>query len=225
MKKIVITALFALAFLLPSHAQYRFGISVDPQVSWLGSDKKAISGDGNIVGVGFGLNIEKYFEQRYAMYSGIFYESTGGVLTYKNGTFLDTKDQDNYKVDPGEKMKYRLQYFTIPVGFKIKSNEIGHNILYANVGLKTSLLYRAKGTTQSKPAGINTPELDSEVLDGEMNFINLGYQIGIGTEYNLGADMSLILGVTYNNGLTNTISSSSAHINLNNVSFKLGVMF
>ena len=37
--------------------------------------------------------------------------------------------------------------------------------------------------------------------------------------------MSLIFGITYNNGLTNTLNNSSLHINLNNVSFKLGVLF
>lgn len=230
MKKIAITALFALAFLLPAHAQVRYGISIDPQVSWLSSDRKKVEGDGSIPGIAFGLNIERYFAERYAVYSGVFIESTGGYLKYNidpTTTYtLDTKDQ-KYQITPGESIKYRLQYLTAPIGIKLKTNPIGYNTFYANLGFKTSILLKSKGFSGSGHKALigGQPALDGEVLDGEINFINLGYQIGVGTEYALGGNVALILGVTYNNGLVNTVNDSSLHINLNNISFKVGVMF
>ena len=235
MKKIAITALFALSFLLPAHAQVRFGVTLDPQVSWFGSDRKKAEGDGSIPGIAFGLNIERYFADRYAVYSGVFIESTGGYLKYNLNPenlssytpySLATKDQ-KYKITDDESMKYRIQYLTAPIGIKLKTNPIGYNTFYANLGFKTSVLLKSKGFSGS---GHNATiggqsALDGETLDGEINFLNLGYQIGIGTEYSLGGNVALILGVTYNNGLTNTVNDSSLHINLNNVSFKVGVMF
>ena len=224
MKKIAITALFALSFLLPAHAQVRFGITLDPQVSWLSSDRKKVEGDGSIPGIAFGLNIDKYFAEHYAVYSGVFIESTGGYLKYNTDEFkLDTKDRPNYEIKSGESMKYRFQYLTAPIGIKLKTNPIGYNSFYANLGFKTSILLKSKGFSGSGHGSADA--MDGEVLDGEMNFLNLGYQIGVGTEYALGGNVALIFGVTYNNGLTNTVNNSSLHINLNNISFKLGVMF
>jgi Opacity protein and related surface antigens len=224
MKKIAITALFAFAFLLPAHSQVHFGITLDPQVSWLSSDRKKVEGDGYIPGIAFGLNIDRYFAERYAVYTGVFIESTGGYLKYNTTGFtLDTKDRDGYVINQGESMKYRLQYLTAPIGIKLKTNPIGYNTFYANLGFKTSILLKSKGFSGSGHTGADA--MDGEVLDGEMNYINLGYQIGAGTEYSLGGNVALIFGVTYNNGLTNTVNNSSLHINLNNISFKLGVMF
>lgn len=224
MKKIAITTLFALLFLLPAHSQIRLGVTIDPQVSWLSSDRKKVEGDGSIAGVSFGLNIDKYFADRYAVYTGVFIESTGGYLKYNTtGFMLDSKDQKNYAISQGESMKYRLQYLSVPIGVKLKTNPIGYNTFYATLGFKTAVLLKSKGVSGTGHVG--TSPMDNEVLEGAMNPFNLGYQIGVGTEYSLGANMALIFGVTYNNGLTNTVDDSSLHINLNNISFKLGVMF
>jgi len=224
MKKFAITALFALAFLLPAHAQVRYGVSIDPQVSWLSSDRKVVKGDGSIPGIAFGLNIDKYFADRYAVYTGVFIESTGGYLKYNlDGYKIDSKDQENYQISNGESMKYRLQYLTAPIGIKLKTNPIGYNTFYANLGFKTSILLKSKGFSGSGHTG--GAAMDGEVLDGAINVLNLGYQIGVGTEYSLGGNVAMIFGITYNNGLTNTVNDSSLHINLNNISFKVGVMF
>lgn len=224
MKKIAITTLFALLFLLPAHSQIRLGVTIDPQVSWLSSDRKKVEGDGSIAGVSFGLNVDRYFADRYAVYTGVFIESTGGYLKYITGGEIKSKDTPKYTITPNESMKYRLQYLSIPIGIKLKTNPIGYNTFYANLGFKTAVLLKSKGISGS---GHNPSiaAMDNEVLEGAMNPFNLGYQIGVGTEYSLGANMALIFGVTYNNGLTNTVDDSSLHINLNNISFKLGVMF
>lgn len=224
MKKLAVTSLFILIFLLPSIAQVRIGVSVDPQVSWLSSDRKKVEGNGSIAGIAFGLNIDKHFTDRYAVYSGIFIESTGGYLKYNvDGFKIDSKDQKGYVISPGESMKYRLQYLTAPIGIKLKTNPVGYNTFYANIGLKPSILIKAKGFSGSGHAG--GVAMDGEVLSSAMNSLNLGYQIGIGTEYSLGGSVALLFGITYNNGLTNTVNNSSLHINLNSFAFKVGAMF
>lgn len=224
MKKTLLTSLLAIALAFPSFSQIRLGVTIDPQVSWLSSDRKKVEGDGSIAGISFGLNVDRYFAERYAIYSGVFVESTGGYLKYNTtGYTIDSKDRDGYQISQGESMKYRLQYLAVPIGIKLKTNPIGYNTFYATLGFKTAVLLKSKGFSGSGHVGGSA--MDGEVLDGAMNPFNLGYQLGIGTEYSLGANMSLVFGITYNNGLTNTLNNSSLHINLNNVSFKLGVLF
>lgn len=218
MKKFLVTVLLALAGFLPAHSQLRLGISLDPQVSWLSSDRKRVEGDGSIGGVSFGLNVDRYFAKRYAFYTGVFYETIGGYLKYnlEDGYVISSKDQPVYEIAKGQSMKYRMQYISIPTGVKLKTNRIGYNSFYANLGFRTSFLTRSKGFGKG---------MDGEVLNDVMHAVNFGWQVGVGTEYSLGGDVDLIFGITYNNGIANTVDDSSLHINLNGVSFKVGVMF
>lgn len=225
MKKIALIFTLAIITSLPSFAQIKLGVSIDPQVSWFGTDRKAIKGDGSIGGISFGLNVDRYFAKQYAFYSGVFIESTGGYLKYQNGTVLHTKDTPNFNVKENGSVKYRMQYLTIPTGVKLKTNPIGYNSFYAILGFKTSLSLRSKGFTTDGKNSNNINTMDGEVLKEGTNWINFGYQLGIGTEYSLGGSVSLLFGVTYNNGITNTMDDGSVHVNLNNVSFKMGVIF
>lgn len=225
MKKFALIFTLAIITALPSVAQIKLGVSLEPQISWFGTDRKAIKGDGSIGGVSFGLNVDRYFAKQYAFYTGVFIETTGGYLKYQNGTTIHSKDTPNFVVKPNGSVKYRTQYISIPTGIKLKTNPIGYNSFYAILGFKTSLRMRTKGFTNDgkNSSGINS--MDGEVLKNQTEWANLGYQLGVGTEYSLGNSVSLLLGITYNNGITNTMDDESVHVNLNNLSLKLGVMF
>lgn len=227
MKKIIAITILALASFV-AEAQVKLGISVDPHIAWMGSDLKRIEGDGSVGGVAFGLNVDRYFGQNYAVYSGAFIETTGGKLKYREGITLESKDTPSFEVKPNGSVKYRMQYITIPAGLKLRTNPIGYNSFYATLGFKTSFCLRTKGWSDDGDASANIGgqrSMDGEVLKDATNWINFGYQIGVGTEYSLGGGIALIVGLTYNNGIANTLDNSPAHINQNNLSLKLGVMF
>jgi hypothetical protein len=225
MKKLPLIA-FALLLSFAAQSQVRFGVSLDPQIAWLSSDLKRIESNGTVGGLNVGLNMDTFFSRNHAFYTGFFIETTGGNLKYRDGITLHSKDTPNFKVASNGNVKYRTQYITIPTGIKLRTNPMGYNTLYAIMGLRTSFKLKTKGYTEDGLASnMNGPEMDGEVLENTTYWINLGYQLGIGTEYSLGGNVSLIFGLTYNNGITNTMDNSGAHINQNNVSLKLGVMF
>jgi hypothetical protein len=194
-----------------------FSVVLDPQVTWMNSDSKRIERSGTNFGIGGGLVMDRYFAENYAFSTGVMMHGTGGDLR-----FLDSLDfrfgGSTDTLPAGSTVKYRLRYVTIPLGLKLKSNEIGYVRFYAHLGLNAQIRVKASGNAES--VGIQGEDISDEV-----NLFMMSYFFGGGLEYSLGGNTALLAGIYFTSGILDVASSKDYRANVGSLSLRLGVKF
>jgi opacity protein-like surface antigen len=203
-----------------SQKHTKFGVFVDPKISWISPESRNVSSDGTFFGFGGGLEIDRFFAKNYAFSTGISLGSQGGKLSFDNLQTLKVYDEID-TLPAGTTFKYKLQYITVPLGLKLKSNQIGYSTFFVNVGFTSQINVKAKGTTENTGTYRG---LEDDAIKDEINWINLGYHFGGGVEYALGEDTSLLVGLQYQNGFLD-ITKSSPRTLSRVISLRVGIMF
>ncbi|MFC2138022.1 porin family protein, partial [Bacteroidota bacterium] len=195
----------------------RFGIFTEPKISWLTPDVSTITGDGGKLGFNVGLILDSYFTKNYAFATGISINNVGGKLLYTSADSLITSN-GNEVIDANSSVKYKFQYVNIPLGLKLKTNEMGYISFCSNVGITPQI--KIKSTAQSDDNEFNDVNIDEEV-----NLFNLGYHIGAGIEYSIGGNSAITVNIIYTNGFLDITKREEDKIVMSNVALKIGLMF
>ena len=199
----------------------RFGIFANPQISWLRPDIKEVTNEGSRPGINIGISMNRYFTNNYAFSTGISINRLGGKISYKDSTTLQLTNRTDTLL-PGNILTYKIQYITIPLGLKFKSDEIGYFTFFAKAGIDPMININAIGLTTDK-------KIDSESINDEINLFNLGYHLEIGLQYSLGGQTALQFGLNYQNGIlditTDGENQPDDKIILNSVSLHCGIIF
>lgn len=217
MKKYLFILVLALICSKSFAQNMRFTVFVDPKFSWMNSDLKAVENDGSKLGVNIGLNVDNFFAKNYAFMTGISINNTGGNLKYDDKKPLQTNG-GNDTVPAGGSLEYKLQYINIPLGLKLKTNEIGYLTFFTHLGINAGINIKATGV------GDNF-DLENENISDEIKLFNLGYFIGAGVEYSIGGNAAVVLGLTYTNGFIDITDDSDSKVTLSNVAIRIGVLF
>lgn len=181
----------------------RFTFVLSPQISWIKSDMDRVNNGGSKMGYNFGLLVDYFFGDNYAITSGLTINTTGGKLEYLSS--------GNNTVEP--RQRYNLRYIEIPVGLKLRSEDLKRMNIYGRFGLSPQLNIMAKDN-------------DDNGISDEVKLLDLGYHIGGGIEYSVGGKNALVFGLLFNNGFMD-ITSSSYHDKaiLNRLVFEFGFIF
>jgi hypothetical protein len=213
----IIIILLLLCPKVHAEGELKFSVFVNPMVQWLQSDVKEVSSQSARIGIDAGLTIDNYFEKRYAFTSGISIGTVGGKLRYDNGETFKVQSTDQL-VPPGSDVTYKLQYITVPVGLKFKTNPIGYFSYFAHMGL--TFQCNVKASANSSDGTLSDSDIGNNI-----HLFNLGYHFGLGTEYELGASTSLVFGLTYTNGFTDITTHKNDKITSSSIAIRLGVLF
>jgi len=219
MKRILLNILFLFA-LLTASAQttpMRFNVHVDPQAVWFNSDENEVDPDGSIIHINAGLNMDYFFAANYAFTLGIGINNIGGNLLYADSTIFLSKG-DSLWLEPNQSAKLNLQYIDIPIGLKLKTEEMGYATYFLQVGFNPMFRLNAKATSDEA-------SFDKEDVSESIILFNLGYHVGIGVEYKLGGSTALIGGLRWTGGLTDVTDNDRANVKTNALSIHLGVLF
>ncbi len=196
----------------------RFSIFADPQLSWFTSDTKKFQPNGSVGGFNIGFTADKYFADRYAIFTGLSINNLGGNLMYKeSGHELETRDS-TYVIKSGTSIKLKAQYLCVPVGLKFKTNEIGYLTFVAQVGVSGYI--RLKGSAWN-----DSYNIDKETATQQFNFAFASYHIGAGIEYSLGGSSCLQAGIIYMNGFTEAYKAGYGNVSVGSLSLRLGIVF
>lgn len=217
MKKYIIVIILFFSYLNSQGQDLRFGVFVDPQLSWLTPDAKNINRDGFRIGIKGGLILDKYFAKNYAFTTGISISNMGGNLHYEDSVTIETLEED-YILNPESSVEYKLQYVSVPIGLKFKTNEIGYFTFFAQLGFTPQINIKAK-------ADASDNQIDNENISKELNLFNMSYFFGGGLEYSLGGSTALVGGIIFNNGFIDVLSSKNVKETLSFLSVRLGIMF
>ena len=216
MKKV--TILFLLIFPTALMAQsLRFSLLADPQFSWMVSDTKEISSSGAVPGINAGLGMDYYFADNYAFSTGVTINNIGGKLQYSDT--LEFRISSGLRLIPARNtVSYNLQYITVPIGLKFKTNEIGYTTFFTNLGVSPMVNIRTRVSDSSGA-------LDRDNIEDEIMLFNMNYFINLGVQYSLGGSAAIIGGLGYSSGFVDVTSRAADAININTFTIKLGILF
>lgn len=176
--------------------EVKFGVHIDPQMCWMEPDARDVNSTGRVFGINGGLTIDKYFQENYAFSTGISLGNQGGELRYDYEFPLNIYDEVD-TLPAGTVLNYKLKYITIPIGLKLKSNQIGYTTIFVNLGFTNQLNIKAKASSD------NEYGLKDDSIKDEVTWFNMGYHFGGGVEYALGEDTAILIGVLFHSGFLN----------------------
>ncbi|MCB2196555.1 MAG: PorT family protein [Bacteroidetes bacterium] len=219
MKKYLFISILLLSTIqiFAQHSNLRFTVFVDPKFTWMNSDYTSIENDGSKMGVNIGLNVDKFFADNYAIMTGVSINNVGGNLTFNMDKSLKTNGGDQDLLI-GSTVEYKLQYINVPLGLKLKTNEIGYWTFFTHLGLNSGINIKAT-------AEVDDVDLQNENISDEIRLFNLGYYIGAGAEYSIGGNAAIVVGLTYTNGFVDITDGEDSKVTLSNIAIRLGILF
>jgi len=218
MKRILAISIILTA-MIPARSQspVRFSVHVDPQFAWFHSDDENVVPNGSIFHLQAGLQMDYFFAENYAFALGVAINNLGGNLIYNDSTEFSTKGGP-VQVVPGQNVKQNLQYIDIPVGLKLKTEELGYATFFFQLGFNPMINVNAKGTSDAA-------SMDKDDIRENINLFCLGYHAGVGVEYKLGGNTAVIGGIRWTSGLTDVTDNDRTNVKLNAISIHLGILF
>jgi hypothetical protein len=202
---------------LNAQGKMKFSVHFDPQFAWLGSDHSSISADGSIFHMQAGLQMDYYFQENYAFILGFGINNMGGKLHYSDSTEYDSNGT-TLLIEPDQSVKLNLQYLDIPLGLKLKTEELGYATIFLQVGFNPMFNINGKISTEDG-------SLEDERFQESVPLFNLGYHVGAGVEYRLGGSTAAVGGVRWSSGLIDVTEGDLANISLRTISIHLGILF
>lgn len=218
MKKALILIFLVNCLALAGQSKLRLGINLDPMTSWLSPKTNNVDKDGARPGFGGGLLLEYYFHTNYGVISGLNLGVQGGNLKYDDAVSITTGKNSEVNLLPESSVAYSLSYLTLPIGLKLKTNEIGYFTYFAQLGFAQQINVGARGT--SSGSGLNKDNIPKEI-----NLLNMSYFFGGGVEYNVGGQTSLFAALIFNNGFVDVLSDDDHKAVQNFLTIRVGVLF
>ena len=220
-------------FTYAQDGDFRFGFQASPAVTWMGSSEKLVEADGVNLAFKVGMLGEYYFAENYAFKGGLnmsfnqggqqkyeFTTTTGFNLFPESDLSLDTLRS----LPQGTSVRYRFQYVEIPLGLKMRTNEIGYLRYFAEIPLFTL------GVNVNSRADINVSGIDGddENIGDDTNLFNLSWGFGGGVEYSVSESAALVGGLFFQSGFVDVLSDDGADDSkntLSQVTLRIGVLF
>ncbi len=221
---------------------FRFGLKVTPSVNWYKPDGKLMSSSGAGVKFGGGLILEFRLAKVASFQTGLQIDGEGGKIKYINGGLAaNTSTMSYYYNIADDKIlpyntsdtsaawilgnthyqlnarQYKATYVTIPIMLKLKTKEIGTMTYFGQFGFNASFRWKANATDEltviapSVGSGQNATKSKIDVTK-DMVFFKGALAFGLGAEMNLSGTTSLVFGLNYNLGLTNSVKNESDYI-------------
>ena len=243
LKKIAFLTIF-LAQVVYAQAQgIKFGVHVDPFISFLDSDYSKVKGSGVNGGTSLGVEMDYAFDAtgNYSLTFGLdFSLNNGGTLLYEYGGALFTNSEFDNKssfrnyvgIQPNNssgidmqaftKINYRMNYIEIPIGLKLRTNELGGSYMRAffHIPLIKIMIPVTAGAKIFSPDASATgfyddndstkygvPQNTGSITEGnvwsDITPIQISVGAGAGVEFAPNADggLRLYAGIYYHSGL------------------------
>lgn len=203
-----------------SFKKHRLGVKIAPGLSYFNVGKLGQENSGVSYTFGYGLQYEYGFSDNFSISTGLLMNSFRGNVSYNDSLyFVFEKSVSGQTIkDTASQIlgrKYTFKSVDIPLALKLKTPEIGYLTYFAEFGTTLSIIYDSyssknnvilnEGDTESELTG------DSEKINsnGEVNLFKGSLNIGVGVEYNLVGNTSLLVGLNWNSAFTNILSKTS----------------
>jgi hypothetical protein len=213
MKKMLVPFVIGMLMLSSlSQAQvkpFRFGLKVAPNMGWISPDSDGYEKNGSELGFSWGFISDFAITENY-------YVGTGFNINYLNGKYsyphqISTPDpaNDTLFIDyTGTMMsKTKLQYIVLPLTLKMKTNKFDKLQAYGQIGFSLGFNIKAKAE-ESFSYKVNDKYMgndDERDISDDVTLLKGALQLGGGIEYYIDNSTSLLVGITYSNGISNIL--------------------
>ena len=183
----------------------KLGIYGDFGFSYLKPKSNDYHSDGTRGAYSYGLVIDNNFTKNYTFSTGVRFSSYGGKLS-----FNDSLKVNNTMEAGVMRRKYRINYLEIPISLKLKTNQMGYFTPFVLVGLNNGFRLSSYSDDEFtlKQSGTKVITDNVDINDGT-SFYRLSLEFGIGTEYAISQSLSAFAVLTFQNGLTNSLTGSA----------------
>ena len=209
MKKTLPILIIFLFFGIQSYSQvkpFRFGFKVAPNISWISPDSKSYSSEGASMGFSWGFLADITLTENYFVKTGFEVDYLGGKLSCPHTLVIPG---DTVSSTGTLNRKYNLRYLTIPLTIKMRTNQFGKIAYYGEIGFGTSFNLRANGTDSFDYNSGQSNYSSEEDLNDEVTFMKSSIIVGGGIEYFIDESSSIILGISFHNGLNNILKGAN----------------
>jgi hypothetical protein len=206
MKKTLLFVLFIAATqCIFAQKKVDLGFKFHPLVGWFNGTEGYAKAGGPRIGYSYGVMGDFYISDNYAFASELAITNICGKLN-----LTDSKQTE---------MKMRLSYIDLPISLKLKTNKSNSNPFryYGQFGFMPSFKIGGK---------VKTDGSDATGISSDLQPVKASLLIGGGTEYTLQDNTRLLLGITYNGGLSNVFKKSEGFSSkVSYIALNIGVFF
>ncbi len=225
--------------ILTSYAQdIKLGFQFSPTISWMTTNDNQIVNSGSNVGLKFGLIAENYFQENYAITSGLnLLINQGGTLNHGiGGNFFPTSELSDTlynNIAANENITRKFQMVEIPLGIKLRTNQFGYLRYYGEIPFLLHIKTQARG---------NFLDTTKENITPDTGILNFSWGIGGGAEYSIADQTAIVAGIYFHNGLIDMTQNRRTQLRdeatglltdeqedskavISGLTFRLGVMF
>lgn len=240
-----------LLFLSQSHATeiegLKIGLKVAPQLTWGVTDNKNTSTSGTRINVGYGLMIDYYFTNNYALSTEICINSYGVNHVIKKDRYDHVSLAGVDYPNTGDvTMDYRLQYIQVPMLIRLRTAETNLKAYYAEFGFGLGVLTRARADVSFQNQTLTSVKVvDPDQSDDYKIHYNSGtasspfYEayndnalgvrssliIGGGLHFTMSGNSILVAGIRYDNAFSSFTEDDKWFTKLYYVSLNMGIIF
>ncbi len=214
MKKIILLAgicLFVSQLALTQVKPFRFGLMLAPNIGWGSPDSEGYERDGMSPGFSWGFISDFTITENYSV-------GTGFNINYLHGKIQSPyeqdiiKDEDTTSYTGTLNRKLKLQYIELPVTLKMTTNKFDKLLVYGQIGFSLGFNVKAKSEddfSYKDESGSLKIESDEREISEELTLLKGALVLGGGIEYYIDNSTSIVLGITFSNGLSNILKGAN----------------
>lgn len=196
--KNIFTTLLLIVFAFTINAQdknFHFGLKGNGGFYWLKSNDDTTKGNGSKFGAGYGLMLEFGFTPNYYLLTGLEVQDMGA----RSKADIKTSVYTSLTTSSSS-----VRYLEVPLLLKMKTKEIGMMKYFGQFGLKTGFALSAKNSSTNVTTfgNVATTTSSSDTKKDDIFPLREALLIGLGAEYNLSGNTSIVFSACYDNGFT-----------------------
>lgn len=188
---------------------FRLGFKGTPLFSNIKPGSDYNNNTGTKIGFSYGLIFDYFLKEHYAVETELGISSLGGNVEYS-------------KADTTISSSIKTNFVEVPITIKLLTDNInGKMKVFGKFGMNLGFATKSSAVITYKKNGVEYAKDDMKDASKYIQPLSVSLVIGGGVEYNLAKNLDLILGLTYTNGLLNTMKSPSLYrLNTSNPSIK-----
>ncbi|HZK06905.1 MAG TPA: porin family protein [Bacteroidales bacterium] len=176
---------------------FRFGLKVAPAISWVSPDSEGYKNKGAQAGFSWGFISDITITENYFFATGFNVNYLKGKISYP------FQDLTVSSPDIGTMVSdMKLRYIDVPLTLKMKTNRFDKMQYYGQIGFSLAFNIKTK-TEETFKLGNVTIEKNERDRTDDMQLLKASLVIGGGIEYYIDNSTSILVGVTYYNGISN----------------------
>lgn len=217
MRKIITLTVFFCLFLLTAKAydrKFTFGMQFTNGISFMNSDNVNITPTNVGYAFDYGMFMNYNFSENYAVSTGVIIdhiragranspEFSNASMNQPNNTW-NFLSENNYTLGAKESLKYT--YISLPISFRLSTNEFGYLKYFGEFGVVNSFRVRSRLSIDGSDIQNENINKKENLGDFRSSFYNASLLVGGGIEYAFSDKTSLMLKLSFQNGFVNIVN-------------------